>query len=86
MMARKTSLKESIVAKVNAAPPRHRTWFDKLEDDAKAELVEVKSEWLAGELKSSAIRLAEHISATLKEAGVSTVGSQGVVEWLNRRD
>lgn len=86
MPKKASDLKAAIVERVKATPPRHKTWFDKLDDDHRAAVLEIKRDWLAGTLKSSAIGLAEHISVSLREAGVSTVGIQGVVQWLRRPD
>lgn len=79
------TLKDRVLAKVAATPPRHKTWVDRLDESHRTECEEIKQSWLAGEIKSSAIKLAEHISSSLREAGASTVGIQGVSQWLRKR-
>ena len=86
MSPKRLSLTEKVLEKVAASPPRHKSWFDRLDDGYKAELLELRRAWQAGEIKSSAVRLADHISTTMREAGVSTIGMQGVVNWLKTRD
>lgn len=86
MSPKRLSLMEQVVAKVKATPPRHKTWFDRLDESQREECLDIKRAWLAGDIKSSAIKLAEHISSTLRESGFSTVGTQGVAQWLRKRD
>lgn len=86
MSPRKLTLTERVIERVKAMPQRHKTWFERLDADVKSELSDIKKSWVAGEIKSSALRLAEHISASLRESGISTVGHQGVINWLKKRD
>lgn len=83
---RKMNLVDRIKQRVKDAPPPHKCWFDRLDDEHKTELLEIKRAWLAGELKIAAIRLAEHISEVLREAGALDIGHQGVLNWLKKRD
>lgn len=81
---KKPNLRELILAKLAALPPRHKTWFDRLDPESKELVVGLKREWLEGVHKTSAIRLAELIATTLRESGESNVGTQGVVAWLRK--
>lgn len=86
MSPKRLSLMDQVLAKVKATPPRHKTWFERLDVSHRDECLEIKKAWLAGDIKSSTVKLAEHISSTLREAGISTVGIQGVAQWLRKRD
>jgi tRNA A37 threonylcarbamoyladenosine biosynthesis protein TsaE len=46
-------------------------------------LAALKAAWLAGELGSRKKTLARNISARLQERGISDVGEQGVIAWLD---
>jgi hypothetical protein len=67
------------------AAVRHgsKKWFEKVADEHQAELAAIKAAWLAGELGSRRKTLARNISARLRERGISDVGEQGVIAWLD---
>lgn len=83
---RKMTLADRVRQRVKDAPPPHKCWFDRLDDEHRAEMLEIKRAWMAGELKIAAIRLAEYISDVLKEAGVVEIGYQGVINWLKNKN
>jgi len=86
MPTRRLTITEKVLEKVKATPPRHKTWFDRLDASHQSELADIRRGWQAGDIKSSAVKLASHISTTLREDGISTVGIQGVLQWLRNRD
>ena len=87
-MAKKPTLTEAVLTGIGQhRSGKFRTWFDKItDDDHKAELLEIRRAWQAGEVKSPAAILARHIASSLKALGVSGIGEQGVTNWLKRND
>jgi hypothetical protein len=71
--------------RVAMAAVRHgsKRWHEKVADEHQAELAAIKAAWLAGELGSRRKTLARNISARLRERGISDVGEQGVIAWLD---
>jgi len=67
------------------AQARHGTkrWYEKIAQEHLAELVAIKAAWLAGELGTRKKTLARAISVKLRERGISDVGEQGVIAWLD---
>ena len=67
------------------AAVRHgsQRWHEKVADEHQAELAALKAAWLAGELGSRKKTLARNISARLRARGISDVGEQGVIAWLD---
>ncbi len=67
------------------AAVRHgsQRWYEKVADEHQAELAALKAAWLAGELGSRKKTLARDISARLRKRGISDVGEQGVIAWLD---
>jgi len=47
------------------------------------ELAAIKAAWRAGELGTRKRTLARDLSARMRKRGISTVGEQGVVAWLD---
>jgi hypothetical protein len=67
------------------AAVRHgsRRWYEKVDAEHQAELAAIKAAWLAGELGSRRKTLARDLSARMRARGISDVGEQGVIAWLN---
>ena len=67
------------------AAVRHgsKRWYEKVDAEHQAELAALKAAWLAGELGSRRKTLARNISARLRARGISDVGEQGVIAWLD---
>jgi DNA-binding NarL/FixJ family response regulator len=67
------------------AAVRHgsKKWHEKVADEHQAELAAIKAAWLAGELGSRRKTLARDLSARMRERGISDVGEQGVIAWLD---
>jgi hypothetical protein len=84
MSMAKKSLTGLVRASVEARGPRHKTWFERIDPEHQKELLAIKRSWREGALKSSALRLAEDISRSCRELGISTIGKQGVIQWLQR--
>jgi hypothetical protein len=60
-----------------------KRWHEKVADEHQAELAAIKAAWLAGELGGRKKTLARNISARLRARGISDVGEQGVIAWLD---
>ena len=58
-------------------------WHERVAPEHRAELAALKAAWLAGELGTRRKTLARTISARLRERGISDVGEQGVISWLD---
>jgi hypothetical protein len=69
---------ESLPRKVHGTAP----WHERVAPEHKAELEELRAAWKSGELKVPRNTAARFIAAQLHERGISTVGTQGVNEWL----
>jgi len=67
------------------AAVRHgsQRWYEKVAPEHQAELAALTAAWLAGELGTRKKTLARNISARLRERGISDVGEQGVIAWLD---
>ena len=67
------------------AAVRHgrKRWYEKVDAEHQAELAAIKAAWLAGELGSRRKTLARDLSARMRARGISDVGEQGVIAWLN---
>jgi hypothetical protein len=60
-----------------------KRWYETVAAEHQAELAAIKAAWLAGELGSRRKTLARNISVRLRERGISDIGEQGVIAWLN---
>lgn len=59
-----------------------KRWHEKISPEHLEELASIKAAWQAGELGTRKKTLARTISARLQERGISDVGAQGVIAWL----
>ena len=60
-----------------------KRWYERVAAEHQAELVAIKAAWKAGELGKRKKTLARDLSIRLRARGISDVGEQGVVAWLN---
>lgn len=82
---KKKPLVDRVKAAVEARKSSSRkTWLDRLPDEVRKEITDLKALWLAGEIDSSARRLAISIVETCREDGHSTCNSETMREWLSR--
>jgi len=68
------------MAKVRLGSKR---WYEKVAAEYQAELAAIKAAWLAGELGGRKTTLARTVSARLRDRGISDIGEQGVIAWLD---
>jgi hypothetical protein len=60
-----------------------KKWHEKVAPEHQAELAAIKAAWLAGELGNRRKTLARDLSARLRKRGISDIGEQGIISWLN---
>jgi flagellar biosynthesis/type III secretory pathway protein FliH len=67
------------------AKVRHgsKRWHDRVAPEHLEELAAIKAAWQAGELGKRKKTLARDLSVRLRASGISDVGEQGVIAWLN---
>jgi hypothetical protein len=83
MAKAKPSLLDSLRDSMSQARHGGKRWHEKLMPEQLAELAEIKTAWLAGELGTRKKTLARAISANLAERGICNVGMYGVIAWLD---
>jgi hypothetical protein len=80
------SLADRLADRVASIKHGPRSFFDRLQPEAQAELLEVRRRWQAGELPASASALADLLIEEAEAAGYELCGPQGLRAWLSRRD
>jgi hypothetical protein len=67
------------------ANTRHgsKRWHEKVAPEHQAELAAIKAAWLAGELGARKKTLARSLAENMRSRGISDVGLQGVLAWLD---
>ena len=60
------------------------TWYERLAPEYREELDAIKAEWTAGELGRKKKTLARALAENMRVRGISDVGTQGVLSWLEK--
>ena len=60
------------------------TWYERLAPEHREELDAIKADWLAGELGKRKKTLARALAVNMRHRGISDVGMQGVIAWLEK--
>ena len=60
------------------------TWYERLAPEHCEELDAIKAEWMAGELGSRKKTVARALAENMRTRGISDVGMQGVIAWLEK--
>ncbi len=60
------------------------TWYERVAPEHRDELNAIKAAWKNGELGSRRKTLARAIAANMRARGISDVGEQGVISWLDK--
>jgi hypothetical protein len=60
------------------------TWYERLAPEHREELDAIKAEWAAGELGTRKKTLARALAENMRTRGISDVGMQGVIAWLEK--
>jgi hypothetical protein len=65
---------------------RHKptTWYERLSQEHREELDAIKAEWVAGDLGTRKKTVARAIADNMRTRGISDVGMQGVIAWLEK--
>lgn len=58
------------------------SWWERVAPEHLDELHAIKAQWKAGNLGKRKKTLARSLSANMRERGISDVGHQGVITWL----
>jgi hypothetical protein len=68
------------------ADARHgpATWWERVAQEHRDELNAIKAAWQAGELGTRKKTLARSLSENMRARGISDVGLQGVITWLEK--
>jgi hypothetical protein len=69
------------VSDARHGPP---TWYERLAPEHREELDAIKADWLAGELGKRKKTLARALAVNMRHRGISDVGMQGVIAWLEK--
>ena len=77
-------LLEDVRKAVSDARHGPATWYERLSKEHRAELDAIKAEWAAGELGSRKKTLARALAENMRVRGISEVGTQGVLTWLEK--
>ena len=77
------SLLSDVREAMDAVRHGSKRWYEKVDAEHQAELAAIKAAWLAGELGSRRKTLARDLSARMRERGISDIGEQGVIAWLD---
>jgi hypothetical protein len=77
------SLLDDVREAMQAVRPGPARWYERVAPEHQAELAAVKAAWRAGELGKHKKTLARNIAARLRARGISDVGEQGVIGWLD---
>ena len=60
------------------------TWYERLAQEHRDELDSIKAEWQSGELGTRKKTVARAIADNMRTRGISDVGTQGVLAWLEK--
>lgn len=85
-MAKKSSLTDSIKAALPRRWQGFAPWHERIDPEVLGELKKLRAEWQSGEIATGAKTLATVIAKRLNEEKFSTIGTQGVLAWLKRKD
>ena len=80
-----SSLLEAVAANacMKRKPPN---WLERLSEEQRAEVEEIKRAWVSGELHASCLSLARSLVANCRDRGIPTCGVDGVRAWLAKQD
>lgn len=84
-MAKANSLLAAVDAAVNNRKGR-TTWIDRLDADARSELLAARKKWREGGYQLRRLTLARMIVAAARERGWAVCDETRMAEWLSRND
>lgn len=76
--------KKGVIAEIcaNLPPPTPLSWEHRVAPEHKPTLVEIKAAYRDGAFGTKRVTAARAISKFLNDNRISTVGPQGVIQWL----
>jgi putative Ca2+/H+ antiporter (TMEM165/GDT1 family) len=79
--------KDDVITAIKAAIPKPQSmrWSDRVAPEHAETLAQIEAAFLAGEFGSKRKPAYVAIAAYLNTAGISSIGHQGVREWLEKR-
>ena len=78
------SLLDDVRKAVSDARIGPATWYERLAPEHREELDAIKAEWAAGELGTRKKTVARALAENMRVRGISDVGMQGVIAWLEK--
>ena len=78
------SLLDDVRKAVSDARHGPATWYERLAPEHREELDAIKAEWQSGELGGRKKTLARALADNMRARGISDVGMQGVIAWLEK--
>jgi hypothetical protein len=79
-----SSLRDDVRKAVSDARFGSPTWYERLAPEHREELDAIKADWVAGELGKRKKTLARALAVNMRVRGISDVGMQGVIAWLEK--
>jgi hypothetical protein len=83
-MAKATSVLDDVIGVIAARTPRVQAWYHRVPPEHAGALAEILDAWKSGRLGSQKITAARAIAKILSARGISDVGPQGVLKWLEK--
>ena len=80
--SRSGGLLDDVRRDIAAARHGPASWWERVAPEHLEELAAIKAEWKAGDLGGKKKTLARSLSANMRARGISDVGPQGVITWL----
>lgn len=82
--SRSVALLDDVRRAVSDARHGPATWYERLSKEQREELDVIKAEWVAGDLGTRKKTVARAIADNMRTRGISDVGMQGVIAWLEK--
>ncbi|MFM8494797.1 MAG: hypothetical protein ACKOEM_04645 [Planctomycetia bacterium] len=82
MAKAKTSAVEEIAAMMRQ-PKAAKRWYERVAPEHRATLTEIREAWRSGKLGDQKVPAVRHIVTYLHNAGIATIGRNGVTAWLD---
>jgi hypothetical protein len=80
----RSSLRDDVRKAVSDSRHGPATWYERIAPEHREELDAIKADWVAGELGKRKKTLARALAENMRVRGISDVGMQGVIAWLEK--
>jgi hypothetical protein len=78
------SLRDDVRKAISDARHGPATWYERLAPEHREELDAIKADWVAGVLGKRKKTVARALAENMRVRGISDVGMQGVIAWLEK--